>query len=261
MADDSSFEFDNLDEVFNAAAEYLRLNGSTYDNEKLLYFYSRYKQAKEGKCNTPKPSFFDFQGKVKWEAWHKLGDMNKSQAKMEYISLLTNLDQDWRNKMSLVASSGDGGESSGSQARPQGMGVSVSVMSRTESELSEGEKTIFDWCKEGNVDKVKEILLAGSVNVNGLDEEGLGLLHWASDRGLTNMVELLLSLHADINIQASDQQTALHYAVSCDHLDLTKLLVLKGIDISIRDAEGNTAMDVASDDMKLLLQSLQRQAS
>ncbi|KAH9495687.1 acyl-CoA binding domain-containing protein 6 [Bulinus truncatus] len=262
MANEGAFEFDNLDEVFKAATDYVRVNGGNLDNEKLLYFYSRYKQAKEGKCNVPKPSFFDFQGKAKWEAWNKLGDMSRNQAMVEYISLLSNIDQDWRNKMSMVASGGDIGESSGSQSnKNQGMGVSVSVMCRTDSELSEGEKTVFDWCKEGNIEKVKETLLGGSVNINGLDDEGLGLLHWASDRGHTDMVEILLSLHADINLQASDLQTALHYAVSCDHADLTKLLISKGIDPSLKDAEGNTAMDVASDDMKILLQSLRGSAS
>ncbi|CAL1544460.1 unnamed protein product [Lymnaea stagnalis] len=254
MADEASYDFDDLEEVFRSATDYVRIHGGSWDSEKLLYFYGRFKQvAKEGKCNTSKPSFFDFQGKAKWDAWNKLGVMSKNQAMMEYVSLLTNIDQDWRNKMETVCEGGD--ESRSQQGNT--MGVSVSVMARTEDELSDGEKTIFDWCKEGNTDKVRQMLIAGSANVNGLDEEGLGLLHWASDRGLTNMVELLLSLHADINIQASDLQTALHYAVSCDHADVAKLLVVRGINPSLKDSDGTTAMDVASDDMKLLLQSLQ----
>lgn len=51
------------------------------------------------------------------------------------------------------------------------MGVTVSVMARTESDMSDGEKTVFDWCKEGNVEKVREILGSNSSIVDGLDDE------------------------------------------------------------------------------------------
>ncbi|XP_005099103.1 acyl-CoA-binding domain-containing protein 6 [Aplysia californica] len=254
MEEESGLEFDDLEEVFGSATEYVRRVSGKLESDKLLYFYARFKQAKEGKCNTAKPSFFDFQGKAKWDAWHKLGDMDKNQAMMEYISLLTNIDQEWRSKLSSQLN--EQGDTDGGQTRGQTLGVSVSVMANTDSELSPDEKDIFDWCKEGNVEKVRELLTFGAEAVNGLDEEGLCLLHWASDRGFTNMVELLLSLDADINRQDMDQQTALHYAVSCDHADVAQLLMNHGINESLQDVEGNTAMDVASDDMKLLLRSL-----
>ncbi|GFS09113.1 acyl-CoA-binding domain-containing protein 6-like [Elysia marginata] len=212
-----------------------------------------HQQASEGKCNTAKPSFFDFQGKSKWDAWNKLGDMSKPQAMMEYVSLLSNIDQEWRTKVLSDVSGGGGGDSGSSGA---GMGVAVSVMANTDVELSEEDKTVFDWCKEGDLERVRAMVTSGAASVNGLDEEGLGLLHWASDRGLTSMVEMLLSLDADINIKDSDQQTALHYAVSCGHADMTQLLVTRGVDQSVQDSEGHTAADVASDDMKLLLLGL-----
>lgn len=53
----------------------------------------------------------------------------------------------------------------------QGLGVSVSVMAKTDVELKEEEKSVYDWCKEGNLQKVKEILSQGCVPVNGLDKE------------------------------------------------------------------------------------------
>ncbi|KAK3759729.1 hypothetical protein RRG08_064450 [Elysia crispata] len=256
MADDGALEFDDLEDVFQSATKYVRQISGKLETEKLLYFYGRYKQASEGKCNTAKPSFFDFQGKSKWDAWNKLGDMSKAQAMMEYISLLSNIDQEWRTKV-LSEVSGGGEES---RAPGQGMGVAVSVMAITDTELSAEEKTVFDWCKEGDLERVRAMLTSGAASVNGLDEEGLGLLHWASDRGLTSMVEMLLSLDADINIKDGDQQTALHYAVSCGHADMTQLLVTHGVDQTVKDSEGHTAADVASDDMKLLLRSLAQDA-
>ncbi|XP_059150944.1 acyl-CoA-binding domain-containing protein 6-like [Physella acuta] len=252
MADEEDFDLD-LDETFLSATNYVRRCANSMASDHLLYFYGRYKQATEGKCNTPKPGFFDFQGKAKWDAWNKLGSMDKLEAMKQYVTQLTNIDHDWRNKLS--ASGDDSGKK---KAATSGMGVTVSVMARTESDMSDGEKTVFDWCKEGNVEKVREILGSNSSIVDGLDEEGLALLHWASDRGYTQMVELLLNLHADINIQDVDKQTALHYAVSCEHPDIIKLLIKYGIDTSLKDADGNTVMDIARDakpDIKLLLEA------
>lgn len=252
-------EFEDMDDMFKSATEYIRLIGGRLESDQLLYFYARFKQAKEGKCNVSKPSFFDFQGKAKWDAWNKLGTMDKAQAKIEYISLLTNIDQEWMSKLdSREPGDGDGGNP---PRHSSTLGVSVSVMANTESELSADQKTVFDWCKEGDLDKVRDMLTAGGVDVNSADEESLGLLHWASDRGHCSMVELLIGQGANINIQDEDRQTALHYAVSCDHEDVTELLVAKGIDQSLKDLEGHMAVDVASDDMKLLLRRLTSGAS
>ncbi|EMP34482.1 Acyl-CoA-binding domain-containing protein 6 [Chelonia mydas] len=63
--------------------------------EQLLYLYARYKQVKFGNCNTPKPSFFDFEGKQKWEAWKALGDSSPHQAMQEYIATVKKLDPSW----------------------------------------------------------------------------------------------------------------------------------------------------------------------
>ena len=250
---DDELEFDSLDEVFQLATEYVKYQSRKLDSEKLLYFYARFKQANIGKCNTSRPGMFDFQGKAKWDAWNKLGDMGKSQAMLEYISLLTNIDQDWRSKFDSVKN-----EASDDPARgdPWG-GVAVSTMMNTEEELSPEEKNVFDWCKDGDVEAVKRLVEEKKATVTSVDEEGMGLLHWACDRGHHSMTELLLGLGADINIQDVDGQTALHYAVSCDHSDVTQLLVERGIDQSVKDSDGQTAMDVASDDMKLLMKSLQ----
>uniref|UniRef100_A0A8C5NC57 ACB domain-containing protein n=1 Tax=Gouania willdenowi TaxID=441366 RepID=A0A8C5NC57_GOUWI len=51
----------------------------------MLKFYSYYKQATLGLCNTPRPGFWDVVGKAKWDAWNSLGDMSKEAAMAAYV--------------------------------------------------------------------------------------------------------------------------------------------------------------------------------
>ncbi|KAK7451825.1 hypothetical protein BaRGS_00039798 [Batillaria attramentaria] len=254
--DDEADEFDSdesLESVFKSAANYVRQIGSKLDADKLLYFYARFKQANEGTCATAKPGFFDFQGKQKWDAWKKLGDMSKKEAMLEYVSLLTNIEPEWQDKMQSGA---EGGDSQGQRESLKNvMGVSVSTMVCPDEQLTDQQKTIFHWCQEGNMDKVKAMLTSEGHQINEKDSQGMGLLHWASDRGLVDMVTMLLDSGADINLQDSDGQTALHYAVSCEHRNVVETLMARHADVTVTDSDGSTALDLASDDMKELLQS------
>ncbi|XP_050819332.1 acyl-CoA-binding domain-containing protein 6 isoform X2 [Gopherus flavomarginatus] len=84
-----------LAEQFERAAERLPGLMQVATREQLLYLYARYKQVKFGNCNTPKPSFFDFEGKQKWEAWKALRDSSPHQAMQEYIATVKKLDPSW----------------------------------------------------------------------------------------------------------------------------------------------------------------------
>ena len=66
-------------DIFQNATEYVKTIIGKLTAEDLLFFYGRYKQATIGPCNVDKPSFFDFQGKQKWNAWKNLGDMSMVQ--------------------------------------------------------------------------------------------------------------------------------------------------------------------------------------
>ncbi|ELU14269.1 hypothetical protein CAPTEDRAFT_88771, partial [Capitella teleta] len=68
--------------------------------EQLLYFYARYKQANDGPCSTPKPGFFDFKGKQKWEEWNKVKEMTAMDAMTEYMDALTFIAPDWELSVS-----------------------------------------------------------------------------------------------------------------------------------------------------------------
>ena len=52
-----------------------------------------------------------------------------------------------------------------------GMGITVSTMARTEDDLADNEKTIFDWCAEENIDRVASFLHDRKVDVNCKNKE------------------------------------------------------------------------------------------
>ncbi|XP_059840824.1 acyl-CoA-binding domain-containing protein 6 isoform X2 [Hypanus sabinus] len=69
-----------------------------------------------------------------------------------------------------------------------------------EETIREEDKTIFDHCRENNIDHVLKAL-SNNVDVNLKDEEGRALLHWACDRGHKELVGMLLQQKAEINSQ------------------------------------------------------------
>lgn len=57
---------EEVEEVFEEAVTLISSSQPNATNEQLLTIYGYYKQANEGKCNTPRPGMFDFKGKSKW---------------------------------------------------------------------------------------------------------------------------------------------------------------------------------------------------
>ena len=47
--------------------------------------YSYYKQSKFGPCNIPKPGFWDYINRAKWDAWSGLGRMPQQEAMEKYV--------------------------------------------------------------------------------------------------------------------------------------------------------------------------------
>jgi acyl-CoA-binding protein len=80
-----------LQAQFDAAAEKARsIEGVSNDNKGKLYGY--FKQATEGPVgDRPRPGFFDQVGRVKHDAWSKLGDLGKDDAMQQYIALVESL--------------------------------------------------------------------------------------------------------------------------------------------------------------------------
>lgn len=182
----------SLAELFEEAAAHLQSVVHVASREQLLYLYARYKQVKVGNCNTPKPGFFDFEGKQKWEAWKALGDSSPSQAMQEYIAAVKKLDPGWNTQSP---------EKKGKEANTGFGGPVVSSLYHEEI-IREEDKNIFDYCRENNIDHISKVIKSKNVDVNMKDEEGRALLHWACDRGHKELVTVLLQYRADINSQS-----------------------------------------------------------
>ncbi|XP_045199189.1 acyl-CoA-binding domain-containing protein 6-like isoform X2 [Mercenaria mercenaria] len=185
---------DEINSVFEAATEFVRDNTSSFDSDTLLKLYARYKQVKAGICNTPKPGFFDLQGKQKWSAWKKLGDMSRDCAMKEYIDTVSEHNPKWQSKVSKSPDK----QTSGKQMT---LGVAVSTMMNPDANIDDELKTVFDWCKDGDIKRVVQLLEDNSSRIDQKDSEGMVLLHWACDRGDAQMVNTLLKHGANINIQ------------------------------------------------------------
>lgn len=226
----------DLEDRFNRAANYLQSLAANLDSGQLLGFYGLYKQATVGTCDTGKPSWYQAQAKQKWEAWRCLGDMSKETAMENYISALTKLDRNWEHDSKI------GGRA----------WVAVSSMVNTDEVLSDGDKTLLDWVKENNEDKVRESLLRDAATVNAPDEDNMVPIHWAADRGHIPTIKCLVERGADIDAQDNDGQTALHYAASCGHADVVEYLLAIGAK-SLKDHDGLTPKQVADERLAAIL--------
>ena len=214
----------DLDAAFEEAVKSARDLGNL-DQETMLRLYGLYKQATIGACNISKPGMLSFTARYKWDAWNSLGSLSSTDAKTRYIELVNSLETE---------NAGDATR----KAKPSALGVSVSCMAKTEEELEDGDKTIFDWLKEDNSQQVSSLLQKNPLLLNQPDEQGMTLLHWSADRGSATMIQLLAEKGADMNALDKSGQTALHYAYACGHDVCIRLLEEHGTDPTIRDDDG-----------------------
>ena len=221
-----------LEKTFEKAAAHLGGIVSTLSNDKLLYFYARYKQALEGECTTAKPSLFNASGRKKWEAWKLLGSMGKTQAMEEYVEALQDADPTWTVENTKNVGQG--------WAR-------VSRMPKPPEEKTEGaDEAFIEAVREGDVEKMRQMSILDYISFDF--GEGMTALHWAADRGRTKVAEILLSEGFDVNALDDCGQTPLHYACSCGHLEMVSLLLDHKADSAIKDEDGCTPLDAASED-------------
>ncbi|KAF2884614.1 hypothetical protein ILUMI_21550 [Ignelater luminosus] len=228
---------DEINEKFTRAAEHLKTLLPKIDSGTLLNLYGYYKQGTEGSCNIPRPNWYNTQGKAKWDAWNKLGNMSRTDSQRLYVEMIERLDP---NFATAKTSSKEGW-------------VTISTMHTDEKMLNDSEKSLTDYVKEGNSNQVRNILESLKLEevtnlLNRLDEDGLGLIHWAADRGSSEILDTIIAFGANVNLVDVDNQTALHYASSCGHVDCIKVLLHNRINVNVKDSDGLDAKSVASDD-------------
>lgn len=84
-------EEEKINRLFYKATNDVKNLTSTPDNDTLLSLYALFKQATVGDNLSTAPSFFDFRGTAKYNAWLNLKGMKKDQAQIKYIKLVRKL--------------------------------------------------------------------------------------------------------------------------------------------------------------------------
>lgn len=224
----------SLERKFNRAVEYLQSMASDLDSEQLCELYAFYKQATIGPCNTYEPMRFSANLVRKWRMWKGLGDMSHNDAMKYYVLEVDKINPDWDKQQS------------------DSNWVVISRLISMEDEISDADKTFLDWVKEGNKEKVKELLDKKPKLANLIDSEGLLPIHWAADRGYLEIIKKLIEKGTDVNAQDEDGQTPLHYAVSCGHHHVVEHLVSIGAEF-IEDNNGISPKDIAGENFKEIL--------
>lgn len=231
-----------VEDRFNAAADFIQSNHQQFSKNELLQFYAFYKQSTVGGLDTKtqsRPSFFKVQERAKYDAWCALGSMSKDEAMESYIDLLNELKPSWDESASDDDEKGKAASFGASVSRP-----------KVEDHIEDSSKSIEDFIKEGNIEKIKHLLRTiDPSELNSLDDNGLGLIHWASDRGNSDVLKIVINTEGiNIDLQDSEGQTALFYASSCGHKSCVKLLLDQGANKNILDNEECSCIDVAYDD-------------
>lgn len=225
-----------LQEAFKRATDFVISNIFTINQNDVLYLYDLHKQAVSRICNKPLPEFFNLKCTHNASLEDSLENMTKEEAMQIYIEKVSTLMPDW-DSIALKDSNDK-----------IHFGHASSTCLSTDPELAEESKTIFDFVKEGNLQRVKS-LLKGHYSLKSLvDDEGLSLLHWACDRGYSEIAKFLIASSIDVNCKDHEGQTPLHYASSCGHKHVVNVLLQAGANASIFDLDGLKPSDVAYDD-------------
>ena len=87
-------EAGDLKTRFEAAAKAAKQAKKKPGDQTLLKLYAYYKQATEGDVSGPSPSFLDFVGRAKHDAWTKIKGMSTDEAMQNYIRQVDKLDRE-----------------------------------------------------------------------------------------------------------------------------------------------------------------------
>lgn len=108
------------------------------------------------------------------------------------------------------------------------------------------EYDLVNAAKEGNLEKVKELLKRGA-DIDSKDNKQTIPLIRAAEKGQLEVVKELLKMGADINAQDVYGYTALMTAISYGYLEVAReLLNDRGVDVDAQDNDGYTPLILAA---------------
>lgn len=83
---------------------------------------------------------------------------------------------------------------------------------------------------------------------------GMKPIHYAIENEKDEAFTLLYNHYEDLNIPDQTGMTPLHYAVAHENEQIIELLLEKNVDIDREDNEGETALDMATGQIKKLIE-------
>ncbi|XP_046564883.1 serine/threonine-protein phosphatase 6 regulatory ankyrin repeat subunit B-like isoform X2 [Haliotis rubra] len=102
-------------------------------------------------------------------------------------------------------------------------------------------------CKEGNLQRVRDILDQSLVDINKQGKRGMTPVMWAARRGHRELVDLLVKKGADLKIVDNDDNNILHWACYGKHVTMVKHVVSKNmVDIKSRGWDMRTPLMCAA---------------
>ncbi len=110
--------------------------------------------------------------------------------------------------------------------------------------LLTGEE-IHDAANQGDLERVKRLLLAHPEWLEAKDAAGRTPLHFAVNSGNEDVILYLLSKGADCTAKTNVNTTVLHYAALNGRLDIVTLFMDKGLDLSMKNVQGATPLTYA----------------
>lgn len=93
----SNIGLDDLEKLFFEKSEEIKQVEDISDEDK-LFLYKYYKQATIGNINIKEPSFFDFTGKVKYNAWKSVEDESKESSMIQYIDKVNSIQSEEKSE-------------------------------------------------------------------------------------------------------------------------------------------------------------------
>lgn len=106
--------------------------------------------------------------------------------------------------------------------------------------------TIFAASSVGDINRVKDILIANPAEVNAREKNYGTPLHLACAKGHKEVAELLIFHGARIDAREWRDETPLHWASQEGHIEVVKLLISKGADVRQSNWEDVTPLHWAS---------------
>jgi hypothetical protein len=106
--------------------------------------------------------------------------------------------------------------------------------------LTPQQQSAFGACRHGRKEELTDLLTAGVVHVNCINEAGNSLLVIAAQNNQKDICKALHNRGADLDTPNRLGQTALHFAFAFGYTELGKWLVQKGANTNLKNANGMT---------------------